>query len=72
MRLDASPPLGDDELDAIADAIARAGVLLDGRTGAYESAWRRTALEEAVDAAQPESEDGYALSPRSTRGATRA
>jgi hypothetical protein len=36
-------------------------------TRAYRSDWRRTALAEAV-----ERDPGYALSPRSSRGATRA
>jgi hypothetical protein len=72
MRLDSDPPLHDDELVALARALARAGLPLDGAPAAYRSRWKRTAGEEAVDDAPPDLEDRYAPSPRSTRGATRA
>jgi hypothetical protein len=40
------------------------------RTSGYDDAWRRAALREAFEG--DELELGYALSPRSTLGATRA
>jgi hypothetical protein len=57
------------ERRALAAALERAGMRASAIHG-YETAWRRSALREAVDRGEPE--DGYALSPRSTRGATRA
>ena len=71
MPIDATPPLGGDELEALHVALVRAGVLPQTRLPAYGSEWARSAREEAVEseAAEP---SAYALSPRSTRGATRA
>ncbi len=69
MGIEVAPPLGEAELRALSYALERAGVRLDGRPEAYRSAWRRTALREATD---NEPVPRYALSPRSTRGATRA
>jgi hypothetical protein len=54
---------------AIFAAFEEAGVLAP-RALAYDDAWRRAALREAVEGDEPEL--GYALSPRSTLGATRA
>ena len=51
-------------------ALGRAGIRLEPEAVAYRSAWWRAAAREAVDNA-PEPVR-YALSPRSTRGATRA
>jgi hypothetical protein len=68
--IDVRPPLPDDVRDALAQALAEAGAALDQLPAAYLSAWRRTAALESVDG-EPD-ENGYALSPRSTRGATRA
>jgi hypothetical protein len=62
--------LPDDARDALERALAEAGEALERQPAAYASAWRRAAALEAVDG-EPD-EDGYALSPRSTRGATRA
>ncbi len=62
------PPLGDDERVALERALAR--VELDVDPSPYRSAWRLAAAHEAVDGDLDE--NGYALSPRSTRGATRA
>ncbi len=70
MPIDVRPPLSDGERDALEAALAEAGVSADGPPEAYRSAWRRAAALEAVDG-EPDA-DGYALSPRSTRGATRA
>ena len=70
MPIDVRPPLPDDERDALARALADAGEPLEQQSTAYRSAWRRAAALEAVES-EPD-EDGYALSPRRTRGATRA
>ena len=61
--------------DALGDTVLRraleaAGVSLEARPEAVAGAWIRAARREAVDN-QPAS-SGQALSPRSTRGATRA
>lgn len=64
------PSLPDDERDALEKALAAAGMTFDGMPEHHGSAWRRAAAQEAVDG-EPFSDD-YALSPRSTRGATRA
>jgi hypothetical protein len=68
VELDAIPPLLEEEHAALIAAIERAGIELDGAPSAYESAWRAAGLAEATGG----EEDGYTLSPRSTRGATRA
>lgn len=70
MELDVTPAPAESELAAVRRALARAGIRLDGLADVYSSAWRRAAAREAVD-------DGlvpgrYVLSPRRTRGATRA
>jgi hypothetical protein len=70
MPIDVRPPLPDDVRDALERALAEAGAALEQQPAAYRSAWRRVAALEAVDG-EPD-EDGYAFSPRSTRGATRA
>jgi hypothetical protein len=72
MGLEVSPQPGDSELAAIRLALACADVRLDGQPALYTSAWRRAALREAIgDEPEPEPEP-HVLSPRSTRGATRA
>ena len=71
MELEVAPPLPPSEQQALAEALARAGVELDGPPPAYASAWRRAGLVEATGNGAEQPED-YALSPRSTRGATRA
>jgi hypothetical protein len=68
--MEVRPPLPDDARDALARALAEAGESLERQSTTYRSAWRRAAALEAVDG-EPD-DDGYALSPRSTRGATRA
>lgn len=70
MALDVVPPVSPDEEQALAEALGRAGIELDGHAPGYEGAWRRAGLEEATG--HGDEEPGYALSPRSTRGATRA
>ncbi len=70
MPLDTRPPLPDDERLALERALAEAGIPLDEAPAQYRGAWQQAAAEEAVDC-EP-SADGYARSPRSTRGATRA
>ena len=69
MAIEVVPPLSDDESVALRRALVTLGVRLDGQPEAYRSAWRRTALREATE---NEPAPRYALSPRSTRGATRA
>jgi len=70
MELTVVPSLDSPQHEALKVAIARVG--LDVREAADNrmSAWRQAGLAGAT-AAWPVDED-YALSPRSTRGATRA
>jgi hypothetical protein len=63
------PPVSEGESAAVVRGLATLGIRLDGEPEAYRSAWRRTALREATD---NEPIPRYALSPRRTRGATRA
>lgn len=70
MALEVTPPLPPDEERALAEALGRAGVELDGRPAVYGSAWRQAGLAEATG--NGDETYGYALLPRSTRGATRA
>jgi len=69
VQFDVTPSLGESETDALRAAFEH--VELDIRRGSepYGSAWRRAGLFEAADR---EDDAGYAFSPRSTRGATRA
>ena len=69
MAIEVVPPVSAAESVALRRALATLAVRLDGQPEAYRSAWRRTALREATD---NEPVPRYALSPRSTRGATRA
>ena len=61
------PPVDEAVREALVEALA--GVVGVGFAGC-DDAWRRCALEEGVSRADDDSD--YALSPRSTRGATRA
>ena len=62
---------GDPEVEAVlALALERAALTAALRHDGDPSAWRSTALAEAVE--RDPGRDAYALSPRSTRGATRA
>jgi hypothetical protein len=72
MALEVRPPLGDSELAAIRVALTRASLPLDQQPALYASSWRRAALREAVDDEPERQSRRHALSPRSTRGATRA
>jgi hypothetical protein len=63
------PPVSEGESAALRRGLAALGVRLDWQPEAYRSAWRRAALRESTD---NEPVPRYALSPRSTRGATRA
>jgi hypothetical protein len=64
------PPVSETELLAIRQALETAWPGVDPKGRPKQSAWSATAAREAVgDAPRPEC---YALSPRSTRGATRA
>ena len=68
MDVDVTPPLADEEERALLVALELVEPLAPAREP-YEQAWRVAALREGVD---DEAEVGYAFSPRSTRGATRA
>jgi hypothetical protein len=68
VHLEVNPPLEDGERRALLVALELAGRGMDP-DDPYRQAWRAAAAREAVD---DEPEFGYALSPRSTRGATRA
>jgi hypothetical protein len=63
------PPLGERERQALSEALIRLGTRADAAPAAYASPWRASGLREATETDEP---DDYALSPRSTRGATRA
>jgi hypothetical protein len=69
MELDATPAIDAAVEPALLAVLDDAGVRTPGSSG-YDDAWRRAALHEGVDGDDPPV--GYALSPRSTRGATRA
>ena len=70
VRLELSPTVDDLDDAVLRRALEAAGIGLVSRPEAAVSAWSRVAAREAVDN-QP-ARAGYALSPRSTRGATRA
>jgi hypothetical protein len=53
----------------VIEALERSGVRIEVVPAAYDSAWRTAGLKDGVEEDEPE---GYAPSPRSTRGATRA
>ena len=69
MNLDVVPPLDDRARRALVRALEET-TLRSHRDDPYRQAWRLAALEEA--ALGDDAEVGYAFSPRSTRGATRA
>jgi hypothetical protein len=62
MELEVSPPVDDVLTSAVRDLLAE-----EREPEPLPPAWKRAALTEGV-----EREESYALSPRSTRGATRA
>jgi hypothetical protein len=70
MRLEVDPPVSGAERAAVEVALVRAGVPLQEPPAGYLSRWRRAAAREAVE--NEPARARYALSPRSTRGATRA
>jgi hypothetical protein len=69
MELDAVPSLDEPTLQALHAALEEAGLHAQ-RASPYDDAWRRAALHEVAEGDEPA--PGYALSPRSTLGATRA
>lgn len=69
MEIRATPAVDAAEQRALLVALERADVRYPG-SELYRQAWRRAGLLEAVD--DDEQAVGYAPSPRSTRGATRA
>jgi hypothetical protein len=67
------PPAAPATRAAVLAALTAAGVDLAPEPDRYQSPWRTAALTEGVDRSAPDAgEPRYALSPRSTRGATRA
>lgn len=64
-----TPAVASSERRALLLALERTGVRLPGAEP-YDRAWRRVGLREGVEG--DDGEAGYAFSPRSTRGATRA
>jgi hypothetical protein len=70
MGLELTPAVDGLDEAAVRKALDATGVRLDPRPDAAVGAWARAALREAVEN-QPDSAR-QALSPRSTRGATRA
>jgi hypothetical protein len=70
MRLELTPGLDGLDEAALRKALGAAGITFDPRPDAAVGAWTRAALREAVEN-EPASAR-QALSPRSTRGATRA
>jgi hypothetical protein len=67
--LSVDPPVEKQVYEALVAAFADSGVPAD-TSPRYGDAWRLAALHEGMERDEPE--PGYALSPRSTRGATRA
>ena len=71
MRIGVRPPVSEHELLAIRAALEAAGTTRGAsRVCPARSAWSAAAAQEAVEG-EPRAA-GYAPSPRSTRGATRA
>ena len=69
MQVFVDPPVADAVRQALAVVLRERGVAGAG-SASYDGAWRRAGLYEGVD--RDGDESSYALSPRSTRGATRA
>lgn len=69
MDLEAVPSVSAPGQRALSEALERVGARMSATPTAYESAWRAAGVSEATEPDEPE---GYTLSPRSTRGATRA
>jgi hypothetical protein len=69
MELSVVPSIDDSVRRALETALGAAGIRTM-RSPQYTEAWRSAALREGVERDEPEA--GYAPSPRSTRGATRA
>jgi hypothetical protein len=70
MRPELTPGVHGLDDAALWKALAAAGIAFDPRPGSAVGAWTRAALREAVENAPVPARQ--ALSPRSTRGATRA
>jgi hypothetical protein len=69
MELDTTPAVDVVVRQALLGVLRQTGVD-SSRASGYDDAWRRAALREAVEG--DELDLAYALSPRSTLGATRA
>jgi hypothetical protein len=75
MEIWVEPPVAPHEELALRRALGVGGLLVPAASAAARGAWSRAAALEAVDndpGSRGDAEPGYALSPRSTRGATRA
>jgi hypothetical protein len=70
MRLELTPDVDGLDDGALRNALAEAGIRTDARRAPAVGAWMRAALREAVENEPVPARQ--ALSPRSTRGATRA
>ena len=71
MELDATPALDPALERALGEALSDDAD--DQGASAYTSPWRRAGLQEGIERDEGDGEPvGYAFSPRSTRGATRA
>ncbi len=69
--VDVTPPMGRSEREALLAALER--TRMPASSGGHigrSTSWRRAGIREAVG--DEETDGGYSLSPRSTRGATRA
>jgi hypothetical protein len=69
VRLTVVPPIDESAEVVLREALRRVG-LEQSSTVAPRAGWWRAGIDEAVERGVPG--DDYALSPRSTRGATRA
>jgi len=73
MTFEIRPSLPEAEGVAVMGVLAGRGILAGARPSAYESAWRRAGVDDAVEDERVRGAELYATrSPRRTRGATRA
>ena len=72
MKLDATPAIDGAVEQALVGVLGESGVASASSPSLYGDAWRRAGLLEGIEGEESAEPFGYALSPRSTRGATRA